>query len=320
MPNKTKIRWTDAERRSLAGYVANQIMTSHGLTLAVLDVHGWLFNQICEAQKHVLEPYRRRKLATLSNCGDVAPLVRDAVKILDAQRKAAAGTAEAKPPLASPLPVSGHPSTNGNGHTTNGHATNGHLQQWLLPVTAPSAVHIPSVEEAVAAASDEVLLFEASRRLVGSFGKWRDLFGELITAVVLQGESMEAATRSLVQAKSIESGSSIAALATKRDRRLRIMVIGPIGNQINEINREFSRHEDVRVFVHNKDQMTGDLPACDHVVLMAKFVSHSHQSKVYSLFDEHSRDRVHVLQGGGLTDVRATIWSIAQGAREACVA
>jgi len=83
--------------------------------------------------------------------------------------------------------------------------------------------------------------------------------------------------------------------------KTKICVIGLKNNQCHRVEAECGEIADLRFFDQRRN--TGDIPDCDHVVLMPKFLKKRWTRGAYDAMD---RDRVH-LNWGGVSSLIITI-------------
>ena len=73
----------------------------------------------------------------------------------------------------------------------------------------------------------------------------------------------------------------------------RICVVGLKNNQCRRLESECGEIADLRFLDSRRN--VGDIPACDHVVLLPRFINKRWTRGAYDAMD---RDRVHLIPGG----------------------
>jgi len=63
-------------------------------------------------------------------------------------------------------------------------------------------------------------------------------------------------------------------------KKPKVLIVGLLPDQGHEIQREFGRHFDFKIFDSNvtADKIKANMPNSDHAILMTKFVSHPTQA------------------------------------------
>lgn len=148
-----KIRWDAAEVELLSKAVATKVMTTPGLTIASLEVHGELPKLVRTAQ-NALPPHRRRRIGTGQEVKRLVPHIRTQIQLL-------AQVVEPK---------------------SNGHV---HVVDFIPPPPPP-----PTPAELARTIPTATLIHELVDRVFTLKASCATQYGELISALMLHGEEL----------------------------------------------------------------------------------------------------------------------------------